>query len=108
LLPKKVYGIIVQNNPVNYTDPYGLVNWGQVGIGTLQALDALTIAGVGIVATAGTFLGSGGNPVLTGVVGVAMLPVMGAAVLEGYHAYHNIYEGIRDNRDVPKKQTQCK
>lgn len=85
----------VSQDPVNGVDPEGLINEAQVALGVLQAFDTMTTIGVAIAATVGTAIGTG-NPLLTVIIGIEMLPVVAAAVIEGKHAYHNIIEGFKD------------
>lgn len=96
--------VYASNNPILFVDPYGLIKWRQVGLGVLQAADALGMAALAFGTTVGTAVLTG-NPVLTGVVGIEMLPVLGAAVLEGPHAYHNIYEGLKDTNTTVEAVT---
>ncbi len=88
------------------TNPKGLVRWGQVGLGLLQAIDALTIAGVAIGATVGTAALTG-SPLLTVAVEVAMSLVAAASVIEGTHTYHNIYEGFKDEEEIKSQRSSC-
>ena len=83
------------NDPVNFVDPSGLVNWGRVGFGALLGFKAVSTAGIGIAAIGGTATVTG-NPVLTVVVAVEMIPVFAAAVIEAIHAFEQIHEGFRD------------
>jgi len=89
-----LYGYCV-NDPINFIDPTGLVNWSRVGFGALLGLKAVFTAGVAVAAIAGTASVTG-NPVLTGVVSVAMIPVVAVAVMEAVHAFEQIHEGFKD------------
>ena len=97
------YGI---NNPINFIDPYGLIDWRLISLGALQAFDAMAIAGLAIGASVGVAALTG-NPILTAVVAIEMLPVLATSVIEGIHAYHNIYEGFKDRNEVSKKISMC-
>ncbi len=94
--------VIVSNNPIVFVDPFGLIDYGQVGLGMLQGLDSLTIAGTAVVAVVGTAIVTE-NPVLTVIVAVEMVPVVAAAIIEGKHAVHNITEGIKDEEKNPSE-----
>ena len=100
---KNLYGF-VQNNPVNAIDPEGLVLWGQVGLGLLQAADAGVMAGTALAATVGTAAVTGNVP-LAALIGAEMLPVITASAIEAIHAYHNIYGGLTD--EIPLQKQPC-
>jgi hypothetical protein len=74
---------------VNSIDPSGLVNWYRVVLGVGLGLKAVFTAGVGVAAIAGTASVTG-NPVLTAVVAVEMIPVFAVAVMEAMHAFEQI------------------
>ncbi len=94
----------VQNNPVNAIDPEGLVLWGQVALGFLQAADATVMAGTAFAATVGTAAITGNVP-LAALICAEMLPLVGASGIEAIHAYHNIYEGLTD--EMPLQNQPC-
>ena len=58
----------VLSNPFNYTDPYGLVNWGQVGQGAVT-----TIVGIGTMVGGATLAGATAPTVGGAVVGVVAM-----------------------------------
>jgi RHS repeat-associated protein len=101
-----LYGYVL-DDPINLVDPYGLIKWGQVALGTLQAFDAIAMAGVAFGTTVGT-ASLTGNPLLTALVGIEMLPVVAATIIEGTHAYHNIYEGFKDEKELESQTSPCK
>jgi RHS repeat-associated protein len=94
----------VLNNPVNAIDPEGLVLWGQLGMGLLQAADATVMAGTAFAATVGTAALTGNVP-LAALIGAEMLPVFSASAIEAIHAYHNIYDGLTD--EMPLQNQPC-
>ena len=83
------------NDPVNFVDPSGLVNWYRVVFGVGLGLKAVFTAGVGVAAIVGTASVTG-NPVLTGVIAVEMIPVFAVEVMEAIHAFEQIQEGLKD------------
>ena len=89
-----LYGYVL-NDPVNFVDPSGLVNWYRVVFGVGLGLKAVFTAGVGVAAIVGTASVTG-NPVLTGVIAVEMIPVFAVAVMEAIHAFEQIQEGLKD------------
>lgn len=86
-----LYGIICRNNPVNFVDPYGLVDWGLVGRGTVGVIAN------GAMAVGGAFLAETG-------VGAAV------AVYGAYQtgaSFGNIVNGCRDAPEGPTGPAQA-
>ena len=71
----------VSNDPVNGIDPYGLICWGKLGLGALEAAKGVASLSVAVGVPVGTAILTK-SPVLTGVMVVLMAPVAGAGVLE--------------------------
>jgi hypothetical protein len=88
----------VQNNPVNWIDPFGLINIGKTVTGFLSMTDGITMVGTGIAATAGTAIATG-NPYLTGIIGTYMVPVVAAGVWDTYHGAHMFWEGLWETEE---------
>jgi len=65
------------------------------------------MAGIAFGVTVGTAALTG-NPLLTVVIGIEMLPVVAGAIIEGTHAYHNIYEGFKDEKEPENQTSPCK
>lgn len=85
--PKMRNGLIVGNNPINLWDPYGLINWGQVGQGTLTTIGGTLSMVGGAAATAGT----------SGVGGVLGVPAMLAGATAFGLGMATIVNGFVDN-----------
>jgi hypothetical protein len=84
------YRIIVQNNPVNFVDPRGLVSWRSVGNGTA----AVVAGGIGI--------GVGATASASGVGAIVGVPVaIGGAVSLSW-GVSEVITGILDN-ELPAK-----
>ncbi|MFH2044280.1 MAG: RHS repeat-associated core domain-containing protein, partial [Pseudomonadota bacterium] len=94
-----LYGYVL-NDPVNLVDPFGLVNWGKLAVGVLSVTDGLTMVGVAITATVGTAVLTG-NPILTGIVAIEMVPVLALGVWDIYHGIHLIDEALNDEKATP-------
>jgi len=77
----------VSNNPVNLWDPYGLINWGRVGQGTLTTIGGTLSMVGGAAATAGT----------SGVGGVLGVPAMLAGATAFGLGMATIVNGFVDN-----------
>ena len=86
-----------RNNPLIYVDPTGNFDLGQFALGLVQGIDACTIAGIGITATA---LATTANPGLGLVAFLAYSPAFYTAYVEAKHAYHNIIESFKTNDSI--------
>ncbi len=80
-----INGIIVQNNPVNFVDPFGLVKWKEVGKGLVGVFGGIAVAGGGVA-----LLSSGGGA----VGGAFLISVGGSSVAFGIS---KIIAGFTDN-----------
>jgi RHS repeat-associated protein len=89
----------VSNDPVNWVDPTGLLNLGKAVAGALTVTDGMTMVGVGIAGTVAAGIASGGNPYVTGAVGLIMVPVVGAGAYDIYHGAHVFWEGLWEKED---------
>ena len=92
----------VGNNPLIYTDPYGLVQWDMVGVGVGQFVGgaAGVVLGVGV----GAGLTTAGCPLAGYIVGNAI--VAGSGVLIG-NGIVNLYTGFStDPAPVPVQVEQ--
>ena len=97
-----LYGY-VQNDPVNGIDPYGLINWGQVGTGAASTIGgvitgAAGVAVVGIgVAEFGTIPVAGPIGLLTGIHTVGLGGTLfGAGVGMSGYGLNQVWQGIFD------------
>jgi len=91
-----LYGYCL-NDPVNWMDPYGLRNWGEIAFGVGSGLKGVFTFTIGTTAIGATIVLTGGNIPLTALVAVEMVPVFYASILEFEHAWHEIHEGWIDH-----------
>ena len=93
-----LYGY-VQNNPVNWIDPYGLVNLGKLAAGVLSVTDGSVMVGVAASVTVGTAVLTQ-NYVLTGAIGLMMIPVAAIGVMDIIHGVQIIGEALREENPL--------
>ncbi len=69
----------VGGNPVNWVDPLGLINWGKVGLGAIEA----TAGGLGITLAATSEVGSLGTAtIVAGTIAAFSVPALSHGVSE--------------------------
>jgi RHS repeat-associated protein len=93
-----LYGYVL-NNPVNWVDPYGLLNWGKLAAGVLSVADGSVMVGVATGVTVGTFVLTQ-NPVLTGAIGLMMIPVATIGVMDIIHGVQIVGEALREENPL--------
>ncbi|GBC59953.1 hypothetical protein DENIS_0895 [Desulfonema ishimotonii] len=98
-----LYGYCV-NDPVNWIDPSGLINWGKLVTGALSVTDGMTMAGTAISVTVGTAVLTK-NPLLTGTIAVMMIPAFAGGIYDINHGFHLIQDAFSENEE---KNAQCK
>jgi RHS repeat-associated protein len=102
-----LYGF-VGNNPVNWIDPYGLIDWGKIGLGTLSALEGIQTMAIGGTAVTFTAVVTK-SPALTTIVGAEMIPVFWAGWYKTKHGIEEIMEGLKEPEvpDIKPKSAEC-
>jgi uncharacterized protein RhaS with RHS repeats len=90
-----LYGYVM-SDPVNFIDPTGLINWTQVGVGTVQFVIGGGVT-VGGVALGGLITGGSGFLGTTVGVGIGV-----GSIFYGYDLYSNglnkIIDGFKDEK----------
>ena len=100
-----LYGYVL-NNPVNYIDPYGLVDWGKVvggGIaavgGAVGVVAGAVVAGIGVVEAGSVAAGNVYGPVLaTHTIGAGGM-LIGAGITSGWFGLKIMYQGLFEEAD---------
>jgi RHS repeat-associated protein len=87
-----LYGY-VENNPINFVDPFGLINLGKTATGFLSMTDGVTMVGYGVAATVGTAILTK-NPYLTAAVGANMALGVVVGLWDINHGAHTFWEGL--------------
>jgi len=97
LKAKDCDGVFVGNDPVNWIDPLGLRNWGQigVGIGTIIVGGGQTLVGGGLVGL-GIFEAGGGGPIgaVAGIHTIGLGGIwIGGGLFTAYNGWGTLMEG---------------
>ena len=89
----------VQNNPVNFADPYGLIRLGRFVTGFLSVSDGAIMVTTAFGATVGTAVLTK-SPSITGVVGLMMTPLAIGGYYDMKHGIHLMIEAIHDEKPL--------
>ena len=100
---------MVGNNAVNFYDPYGLIDWGKVGLGTTVGISGLMNIAIGGGLTYAGYLemGSGVGAFLAPKSFAMAAGFFGAGGYGLYHAYNLIGEGLNDNGNSDGNKSPC-